>query len=76
MEMHGQLAEEFLFMTDRFSMAHGLEARVPFLDSELVDFVFSIPASQRTNPKNLKYLLKHAVKDLLPQELLSSRKKA
>jgi len=75
MEMHSQLAEEFLFMTDRFSMAHGLEARVPFLDSELVDFVFSIPASQRVDPKNLKYLLKHAVQDLLPRELLNSRKK-
>ena len=75
MEMHGQLAEEFFFMTDRFSMAHGLEARVPFMDSELVDYVFSIPAAKRTNPKNLKYLLKNAVEDLLPRELLSSQKK-
>ena len=75
MEMHGQLAEEFLFMTDRFSMAHGLEARVPFLDSELVEFVFSIPADQRTDSKNPKYLLKQTVVDLLPPELLSARKK-
>ena len=30
--MRTQLPEEFLFMTDRFSMAHSLEARVPFLD--------------------------------------------
>jgi asparagine synthase (glutamine-hydrolysing) len=75
MELHGQLAEEFLFMTDRFSMAHGIEARVPFLDTELVDFVFSIPASQRTDPRNLKYLLKKAVADLLPDELLAGRKR-
>jgi asparagine synthase (glutamine-hydrolysing) len=75
MELHGQLAEEFLFMTDRFSMAHGLEARVPFLDTELVDFVFSIPASQRTDPRNLKYLLKQAVADLLPDDLLAGRKR-
>ena len=75
MELHGQLAEEFLFMTDRFSMAHRIEARVPFLDTELVDFVFSIPASQRTDPRNLKYLLKQAVADLLPDDLLAGRKR-
>lgn len=61
-----QLAEEFLFMTDRFSMAHSIEARVPFLDHLLVETVFSIPSSKRTKSMDLKYLFKRAVGDLFP----------
>jgi len=70
-----QLPEEFLMMTDRFSMAHSLEARVPFLDHQFVEMVFSIPASIRTRANDLKYLLKGAVGDLLPPELLGAPKK-
>lgn len=70
-----QLPEEFLLMTDRFSMAHGLEARVPLLDHWLVEKVFSIPASIRTRSGNLKYLFKKAVGDLIPRELVSSTKR-
>lgn len=70
-----QLPEEFLLMTDRFSMAHSLEARVPFLDRKFVELVSSIPAEVRTRPGDLKYLLKKAVGDLLPTELLGARKR-
>jgi len=70
-----QLAEEFLFMTDRFSMAHSLEARVPLLDHVLVETVFRIPSDVRTKKGDLKYLFKRAVADLLPQELLTAPKK-
>lgn len=70
-----QLPEEFLMMTDRFSMAHSLEARVPFLDHEFVETVFRIPASIRTRRGDLKYLLRAAVQDLLPSELTSAPKK-
>jgi asparagine synthase (glutamine-hydrolysing) len=70
-----QLAEEFLFMTDRFSMAHSLEARVPLLDHVLVETVFRIPPSSRTKAGDLKYLFKRAVGDLLPASLLTARKR-
>jgi asparagine synthase (glutamine-hydrolysing) len=70
-----QLPEEFLMMTDRFSMAHSLEARVPFLDHQFIETVFRIPASMRTRSHDLKYLLKQAVGDLLPPELLGAPKK-
>ncbi len=70
-----QLAEEFLFMTDRFSMAHSLEARTPFLDHHLVELVFRIPPSIRTKSDDPKYLLKRAVSDLLPPALLTARKR-
>lgn len=70
-----QLPEEFLFMTDRFSMAHSLEARVPFLDQEFVDLMLRIPAEIRTRPDDPKYLLRQAVRDLLPDELLHAPKR-
>lgn len=70
-----QLPEEFLLMTDRFSMAHSLEARTPFLDHELVEKIFRIPASVRTRPDNLKYLLKKSVADLLPQSVRQAPKR-
>jgi asparagine synthase (glutamine-hydrolysing) len=73
--MATQLPDEFLAMTDRFSMAHSLEARVPFLDREFVALMASIPASARTRPGDLKYLLKRAVDDLLPAEVLRGRKR-
>ncbi|MDB5103990.1 MAG: asnB [Fibrobacteres bacterium] len=70
-----QLPEEFLLATDRFSMAHAVEARVPFLDHEFVEFAMSIPSSIRTRRGDLKYVLKEAMRDVLPPELLGARKK-
>lgn len=74
-DLQTQLPEEFLLMTDRFSMAHSLEARVPFLDSIFVDHILSIPATIRTNRNNLKYLLKKATEDVIPSELLTAPKR-
>lgn len=70
-----QLPEEFLLVTDRFSMAHSVEARVPFLDHTLVELVFSIPPIIRTGGHEPKSFLKKIVKDLLPVELLNAPKK-
>lgn len=70
-----QLPEEFLMMTDRFSMAHSLEARTPFLDNAMVELALSIPARRRTDPADLKGLLRRAVAPLLPPELLAAPKK-
>jgi asparagine synthase (glutamine-hydrolysing) len=70
-----QLPEEFLMMTDRFSMAHSLEARVPFLDHKFVETVFRIPAATRTRAADPKWMLKRSVADLLPQDLLGGPKK-
>jgi asparagine synthase (glutamine-hydrolysing) len=70
-----QLPEEFLHMTDRFSMAHSLEARVPLLDRELVEVVAGIPADVRTNASQPKALLRESISDLLPPELLRQPKR-
>ena len=60
-----QLPDEFLHVTDRFSMAFSLEARTPFLDHELVELVASIPPERRTDADDPKKLLREAVADLL-----------
>jgi len=73
--MTTQLAEEFLLMTDRFSMAHSVEARVPFLDRDMVELVRRIPAGLRTKRRHIKYLLKRSVADLLPPAVLQGRKR-
>lgn len=74
-DMGTQLAEEFLMMTDRFSMAHSLEARTPFLDNDMVALALSIPSSLRTHRRDLKGLLRRAVTEVLPSQAVSAPKK-
>ncbi len=75
LDIETQLPDEFLAMTDRFSMAHSVEARTPFLDNGFVDLVRRIPARLRTRRRDLKGLLREAVAPLLPPELLTAPKK-
>ncbi|MHB8643760.1 MAG: asparagine synthase (glutamine-hydrolyzing) [Gaiellaceae bacterium] len=70
-----QLPDEFLHMTDRFSMAHSLEARTPFLDHRLVELVANIPPDVRTSADDPKGLLREAVADLLTPDHLSAPKR-
>jgi asparagine synthase (glutamine-hydrolysing) len=70
-----QLPDEFLHMTDRFSMAQSLEARTPFLDAELVELVASIPPALRTSADDPKGLLRDAVADLLTPAHLEAPKR-
>jgi asparagine synthase (glutamine-hydrolysing) len=74
-DMTTQLPEEFLMMTDRFAMAHSLEARTPFLDNAMVDLALAVPSSLRTDPRDLKGLLRRAVAPLLPRKLRRAPKK-
>lgn len=70
-----QLPDEFLQMTDRFSMAHSVEARTPFLDQRLISEVFSIKDQIRTNRENPKALLARAVRDLVPADIIKAPKR-
>lgn len=74
-DIQTQLPEEFLMMTDRFSMAWSVEARTPFLDLRLADFVLSLPSKERSPNGSLKGLLISAVRDLLPTDLLLAKKR-
>ena len=70
-----QLPEEFLAMTDRFSMAHHVEARTPFLDNEVIDLASRIPPSIRFDRWNYKQLLRDTIGDLLPPKLINAPKR-
>ena len=75
LDMATQLPDEFLHMTDRFSMAFSLEARTPYLDHELVELVAGIPPELRTAPDDPKGLLREAVADLLTPHHLEAPKR-
>jgi asparagine synthase (glutamine-hydrolysing) len=59
---------------DRMSMAHAVEARPPFLDHRIVEFMASLPASFKVQGSRLKVLLKELMKDKLPSPVLSRKK--
>jgi asparagine synthase (glutamine-hydrolysing) len=58
-----------LHYEDRNSMAHSIEARVPFLDYRLVEFVFSIPHHQKIKNGYTKHVLRNAMKNILPEDI-------
>jgi asparagine synthase (glutamine-hydrolysing) len=68
------LPDDLLFKIDIATMAHGLEARSPFLDHQLIEFVNRIPGSQKIKGLKKKYILKRAMNSLLPAELLKRPK--
>jgi asparagine synthase (glutamine-hydrolysing) len=58
---------ELLRYEDRNSMAHSLEARVPFLDYRLVELLFSLPSEELIRNGRTKSILRRALSDLLPE---------
>lgn len=68
------LPEDILAATDRISMHHSLEVRVPFLDHRLMELAATIPPEMKMNWFQKKYLLKKAVRELLPNDVLRHRK--
>lgn len=68
------LPDDLLTKVDRMSMLHSLEVRVPLLDHKLIEFAGSLPFSMKLKGRTTKYLLKQAMKDLLPPEVLKQRK--
>ncbi len=69
------LPDDILVKVDRMSMANSLELRVPLLDHELVEFVASLPPRLRLRGLTKKYILRRAVRKLLPSEIVSGRKR-
>lgn len=69
------LLPALLQVEDRMSMAHGLEARVPLLDTPLVELAAAVPADVKFKDGNLKHFIKTAFASELPRELLQRRDK-
>ena len=70
-----QLPDDLLMLTDKMSMAVSLECRVPLLDHALVELASSIPASHKMRGGELKHLMKAALADLLPHDILYRAKR-
>jgi asparagine synthase (glutamine-hydrolysing) len=69
------LADDLLVKTDRASMAWSLEARVPFMDTVVANFAFSLPSRHKVRGLSKKRLLRKAVEPLLPREVVHGRKR-
>jgi asparagine synthase (glutamine-hydrolysing) len=68
------LVDDLLVKTDRLSMAHSLELRVPFLDTSVAEFAFSLPSALKVRGLAKKRLLRRALAPLLPREVVRGRK--
>ena len=64
------LADHNLVYTDKMSMALGVEVRVPFLDSDLVEFAGSIPYKFKQRGRHGKWILKKAMESYLPDDVI------
>jgi len=69
------LVDDLLVKTDRASMAHSLEARVPFLDPLVTTLAFALPTRLKVRGLAKKVLLRKAVEPLLPAEIVHGRKR-
>ncbi len=69
------LVDDLLVKTDRASMAHSLEARVPFLDPAVTRFAFSLPGRHKVRGLRKKVLLRKAAEPLLPHGVAHGRKR-
>lgn len=68
------LPDNLLERCDRMTMAVSLEARMPFMDHELVEYVSTLPDSYRIRGRQTKWILREAMKWLLPKKILERPK--
>lgn len=68
------LPHDLMIKNDRMTMAHSIEARVPFTDVELFRFLAKVPAKHKFPGMKKKYLLRNSMKDLLPDCIINKKK--
>jgi asparagine synthase (glutamine-hydrolysing) len=66
--------QELLMKQDQMSMAASIESRVPFLDHKLVEFAARMPVGMKLRGLTTKYVLRRAMRDRLPKEILTRKK--
>src|SRR5207249_1892935 len=69
------LVDDLLVKTDRASMAHSLEARVPFLDTVVTNLALALPRRHKVHGLSKKVLLRKAAAPLLPREIVRGKKR-
>ena len=73
-DVNSYLPDDLLVKMDIATMAHSLEARSPFLDHKLMEFMARVPANVKLRRGESKHLLKSALRGILPDEILARRK--
>jgi asparagine synthase (glutamine-hydrolysing) len=69
-----RLPEHSLMLTDRMTMAHGLEARAPFLDHRLVEFMACLPSQLKIKKRQTKHILREIARQYLPDQIVRREK--
>ncbi len=74
-DAHVYLPDDILTKADRMSMAHSLEARVPYLDRSLVELAARLPSDVKLRGFAKKYVLKRALRNHVPESILRGKKR-
>jgi len=74
-DMRMNLCDDLLLYTDKISMNFSIEARVPMLDNDFVDFIESLPLEYKISGKDGKYIHKKFAESVLPKEIIYRKKK-
>ena len=74
-ELRSSLPDELLMYADKLSMAHGLEARVPYLDREIVEYVERLSANFKVRRGEQKWLHRRVCRSLLSKKILGRKKR-
>ncbi len=75
LELKLRLPELLLMRVDKMTMATSVEARVPFLDHKLVEYALSLPRAVKVEGKSGKHILKRALEEILPRDVLYKPKR-
>lgn len=68
------LVDDLLIKADKMTMANSVELRVPFLDYRVVEYAGTIPSNLKIHGRHMKWILKQAMANRLPKEILSRKK--
>jgi asparagine synthase (glutamine-hydrolysing) len=74
-DVHILLNHTYLEKVDKATMLCSMEARVPFLDNDLTDFMLNLPSSYKVRRGQKKYLLRTALRGLIPDQILDGKKR-
>ncbi|MBN2443779.1 MAG: asparagine synthase (glutamine-hydrolyzing) [Spirochaetales bacterium] len=74
LEFSYHLPDDLMIKNDRMTMAHSIEARVPFTDTDLVRFLATVPVKHKMKGMRKKHLLRKGLEGLLPQNILDKKK--
>jgi asparagine synthase (glutamine-hydrolysing) len=75
-EVQYKLPNSVLYKTDHASMSASIEVRVPFLSKAMVEYALSLPVEHKVTPEQVKHVLKRAVRDVVPEEIIERKKHA